>query len=73
MAGVKIALAAARFHGFGVARQGPWVTVGLFVWHAEKVQNGIHQNSKIGSRTHFEAPSLNKPTVSVKFCKWVSR
>jgi hypothetical protein len=23
---VKIALAAAHFHGFGVARQGPWVT-----------------------------------------------
>jgi hypothetical protein len=31
-------------------------TVGLFVWHAEKGQNCIHQNSKIGSRTHFEAP-----------------
>jgi hypothetical protein len=39
-------------------------TVGLFVWHAEKGRNCIHQNSKIGSRTHFEAPSLNKPTVS---------
>src|SRR5215213_4902225 len=24
--GVKIALAAAPFHGFGVARQGPWIT-----------------------------------------------
>ena len=24
--GVKMALAAAHFHGFGVARQGPWVT-----------------------------------------------
>jgi hypothetical protein len=24
--GVKIALAVAHFHGFGVARQGPWVT-----------------------------------------------
>src|SRR5688572_29627112 len=24
--GVKIALAAAYFHGFGVARRGPWVT-----------------------------------------------
>jgi hypothetical protein len=24
--GVKIALATAHFHGFGVARQGPWVT-----------------------------------------------
>src|ERR671911_1441017 len=23
---VKIALAAAHFHGFGVARQGPWIT-----------------------------------------------
>ena len=23
---VKIALVAAHFHGFGVARQGPWVT-----------------------------------------------
>src|SRR5215211_854719 len=50
-------------------------TVGLFVWHAEKGRNCIHQNSKIGSRTlvpgpkigsrtHFEAPLLNKPTVS---------
>ena len=41
-------------------------TVGLFVWHAEKGRNCIHQNSKIGSRTHFEAPSLNKPTVSLR-------
>ena len=41
-------------------------TVGLFVWHAEKGQKCIHQNSKIGSRTHFEAPSLNKPTVSLQ-------
>jgi hypothetical protein len=24
--GVKLALAAAHFHGFGVARQGPWNT-----------------------------------------------
>ena len=51
------------------ARRTAWVksrcdTVGLFVWHDEKGQNCIHQNSKIGSRTHFEAPSLNKPTVS---------
>jgi hypothetical protein len=44
-------------------------TVGLFVWHAEKGQNGIHQNSKIGSRTHFEAPSLNKPTVFHDPCR----
>jgi uncharacterized membrane protein YjfL (UPF0719 family) len=28
MAGVKIALAAARFHSVGVARAGPWNTVG---------------------------------------------
>jgi hypothetical protein len=34
-------------------------TVGLFVWHAEKGRNCIHQNPKIGSRTYFEAPSLN--------------
>jgi hypothetical protein len=27
MAGVKIALAAARFHSVGVARAGPWNTV----------------------------------------------
>ena len=26
-AGVKIALTAAHFHGFGVDRQGPWITV----------------------------------------------
>jgi len=46
-------------------------TVGLFVWHAEKGRNCIHQNSKIGSRTHFEAPLLNKPTVSRIFCNFL--
>ena len=40
-------------------------TVGLFVWHAEKGRNCIHQNSKIGPRTHFKAPQLNEPTVSL--------
>src|SRR5829696_8611012 len=43
-------------------------TVGLFVWHAKKGQNCTHQNSNIGSRVHFEAPSLNKPTVSLVVC-----
>jgi hypothetical protein len=30
----------------------------------EKGQNCIHQDSKTGSRTHFDGPPLNKPTVS---------
>jgi hypothetical protein len=32
--GVKLAMAAAHFHGFGVARQGPWVT------SVNKLENG---------------------------------
>jgi hypothetical protein len=42
---VKIALAAAHFHGFGVARQGPWNT-----WVNE---TGDTMNKLIGLRTSY--------------------
>jgi hypothetical protein len=41
---VKIALAAAYFHGFGVARLGPWVT------SVNKGRRGYHPSSRVSAR-----------------------
>jgi hypothetical protein len=47
---VKIAMAAAHFHGFGVAREGPWNTV-------EKVDAGLFGGPR---ETRNKAKTLRK-------------
>jgi hypothetical protein len=44
--GVKIALAAARFHGLGVARQGPWIT---WVNKSQRESRGFSPRPQIAS------------------------
>src|SRR5215208_3401587 len=68
MAGVKIALAAAHFHGFGVARQGPWLT---WVNMREKRADGnsiLAKSQSLKNRSSTRASAFGSAT-----CVWPSR
>jgi hypothetical protein len=50
---VKIDSAAAHFHGFGVARQGPWVT-----W--------VNKGMKKGRSSYAPAPDPRRPALTAR-------
>jgi hypothetical protein len=56
---VKIALAAAHFHGFGVARQGPWVT------SVNKLENGTLWRMCPLTLAPFQIEPLRSPSSKV--------
>jgi hypothetical protein len=54
---VKIALAAAHFHGFGVAQQGPWNTVEKVGVELKTTTNPAPEAPKGPKHTVFGVPS----------------
>jgi hypothetical protein len=65
-AGVKIALAAAHFHGFGVALAGPWDTVEKFPLCPLRPQIGP-QTHRFGAIWSFWSPIRSHFQLSADF------